>query len=63
MADTPDIDAVVEEAFVYLWSRDATRLRFLQYSRWRATLRWHFKTLDNEILRKVFHKLLSLIHI
>lgn len=57
-----DIDELVEEAYVYLWQRNASCLRFCQYSRWRATLRHHFKTLDNESIRRLFHRLVARGH-
>lgn len=55
----PNVDDLVEEAYVYLWQRNASRMRFCQYSRWRATLKYHFNTLDGESLRRLFHRLVA----
>ena len=47
-------EAVLDEALTYLFARNASRLRFLQYARWRRTLKWHFQDASDEEIRTIF---------
>jgi len=50
-------EAVLDEALTYLFARNASRLRFLQYACWRRTLKWHFQEATDEEIRTIFTRL------
>jgi len=47
-------DKILDEAYVYLFHRNASRLKFMQYARWRCTLKWHFTEATNDEIRAIF---------